>query len=218
MSRIWVRFTLIFHGDDVNSKYEVTELYKVIYWTCEWNPWALKYLETWVDCIYFCQAEILDARKPIIFVCLLCVPYIVGKLIQGLHVARYTEMNKGCSEKGYSQFSWGRMRASSNIPSNQYKGTHTHTHTPHTHTTHTHIHTHICTHTHAYICLHASSRWRKESWDFRRIFFFPCQRTFAMLARGGLKANGDRIYRTQWKRSSWSGLESSCLRHLMLST
>jgi len=156
-----------------------------------------------VDCIYFCQAEILDARKPIIFVCLLCLPYIVGKLTQGLHVARYTEMNKGCSEKGYSQFSWGRMRASSNIPSNQYKGTYTHTHTH--------------THTHAYICLHASSRRRKESWDFRRIFF-PCQRTFAMLARGGLKANGDRIYRTQWKRSSWSCLESPCRRHLMLST
>ena len=82
---------------------------------------------------------------------------------------------------------------------------------------HTHTHTHTRTHTHAYICLHASSPRRKESWDFRRIFF-PCQRTFAMLARGGLKANGDRIYRTQWKRSSWSGLESPCLRHLMLST
>jgi hypothetical protein len=123
----------------------------------------------WVNCIHFSEAEISDAKNPIICVCLLCLLYIVGKLIQRLHVARYTEMNKGCSEKGYSQFSWGRMRASSSIPSNQYKGTHTHTF--------------------AYMQAVFSGRRKAEVVRFSKNFF-PCQRTFAMLARGGLKRMG----------------------------
>jgi hypothetical protein len=76
-------------------------------------------------------------------------------------------MSKGCSEKGYSQFSWGEgMRASSNPLQSIQRRTHTHTF--------------------AYMQVVSSGRRRRVDRLSRNSS--PWRR-FAMLAGGGFKAN-----------------------------
>jgi len=84
-----------------------------------------------------------------------------GKLISDLRVARYTKMNKGCSEKGYSRFSWGGWERRRTSPTLCIQSIQRRTHTR--------------TRTHAYTCLHASSLQRKKETPRREIFeeIFP---------------------------------------------
>lgn len=66
----------------------------------------------------------------------------------------------------------------------------------------THTHTDARTHTFAYMQVVFSGRTKRRVYRLSTNSF-SCLRTFAMLAGGSLKANGGRIYITQWKRSSW---------------